>query len=91
MDISLYSSNSWYQQVLNILDSYGDTPDAIKGNLGTHRLIEALKHMFAVRINLGDPGFENISATLSEMLSPSFAQTIQHKILFFFTKKTLFY
>ncbi|CAJ2636611.1 unnamed protein product [Trifolium pratense] len=66
--------------ILNILDSYG-SPDAAKGNLGIHRLIEAMKHMFAVRMNLGDPDFENISRTVSEMLSPSFAQTIQRKIL----------
>ncbi|GAU50043.1 hypothetical protein TSUD_142760 [Trifolium subterraneum] len=66
--------------ILNILDSYG-SPDAAKGNLGIHRLIEATKHMFAVRMNLGDPDFENISRTVSEMLSRSLAQTIQRKIL----------
>ncbi|CAK8533898.1 unnamed protein product [Lathyrus sativus] len=66
--------------VLNILDSYGSL-DAAKGNLGIHRVIEALKHMFAIRMNLGDPNFENVSETVSEMLSPSFAQTIQRRIL----------
>ncbi|XP_004513075.1 glutathione hydrolase 3 [Cicer arietinum] len=66
--------------ILNILESYGN-PDAAKGNLGIHRLVEALKHMFAVRMDLGDPEFENISGTVSKMLSPSFAQTIQRKIL----------
>jgi len=73
-------SNGQYEQVLNILDSYG-SPDAAKGNLGIHRLIEALKHTFAIRMNLGDPDFENISRTSSEMLSRSFAQTIQRQIL----------
>lgn len=72
--------NNWYEQVLNILDSYR-SPDAAKGNLGLHRLIEALKYMFAVRMNLGDPNFINISGTVSDMLSPSFAKKIQHKIL----------
>ncbi|KAL9324705.1 hypothetical protein ACSQ67_009562 [Phaseolus vulgaris] len=67
--------------VLNILDSYGD-PDAARGNLGVHRLIEALKFMFAIRMNLGDPNFvENIDDTISKMLSPSFAKEIQQKIL----------
>ncbi|XP_054804936.1 glutathione hydrolase 3 [Prosopis cineraria] len=66
--------------VLNILDSYG-SPDAVKGELGVHRLIEALKHTFAVRMNLGDPEFENITSTVSDMLSPSFAKKIQQKIL----------
>ncbi|CAK8536299.1 unnamed protein product [Lathyrus sativus] len=66
--------------VLNILDSYGSL-DAAKGNLGIHRVIEALKHMFVIRMNLGDPSFENVSETVSEMLSPAFAQTIQRRIL----------
>ncbi|CAL5186384.1 unnamed protein product [Lathyrus oleraceus] len=66
--------------VLNILDSYGSF-DAAKGNLGIHRVIEALKHTFAIRMNLGDPNFENVTETVSEMLSPSFAQTIQRRIL----------
>ncbi|KAI3443689.1 hypothetical protein Pfo_000354 [Paulownia fortunei] len=65
--------------VLNVLDSYG-SPDAAEGPLGLHRLIEALKHMFAIRMNLGDPDFVNISKTVSDMLSPSFAKRIQEKI-----------
>ncbi|KAE9600659.1 putative aminoacyltransferase, Omega peptidase [Lupinus albus] len=65
--------------VLNILDSYGSL-DAAVGKLGLHRLIEALKHMFAVRMNLGDPNFVNISDTVSDMLSPSFAKKVQHRI-----------
>lgn len=66
-------------QVLNILDSYASS-NAAKGTLGLHRLIEALKHMFAVRMNLGDPDFVNISKTVSDMLSPSFAKNIQQRI-----------
>ncbi|KAK2968225.1 hypothetical protein RJ640_027357, partial [Escallonia rubra] len=65
--------------ILNIFDSYGSS-NAAKGPLGLHRLIEALKHMFAVRMNLGDPDFVNISKTTSDMLSPSFAKKIQKKI-----------
>lgn len=66
--------------VLNILDSYGSRRDAMKGALGLHRLIEALKHMFAIRMNLGDPKFVSISDIVSDMLSPSFAKIIQEKI-----------
>ncbi|KAJ9183868.1 hypothetical protein P3X46_007670 [Hevea brasiliensis] len=66
--------------VLNIFDSYG-TSDAAKGNLGVHRLIEALKHMFAVRMNLGDPKFVDIHKYVSEMLSPSYAEQIRKMIL----------
>lgn len=66
-------------QILNVLDSYGSR-DAAEGPLGLHRLIESLKHMFAKRMNLGDPDFVNISGTVSDMLSPSFAKRIREKI-----------
>lgn len=67
------------KQVLNILSNYASS-NAAKGVLGLHRLIEALKHMFAVRMNLGDPDFVHISKTVSDMLSPSFAKSIQQRI-----------
>lgn len=63
-------------QILKILECY----NAAEGSLGLHRLIEAMKHMFAVRMDLGDPDFVNISKTVSDMLSPSFAKEIQRKI-----------
>ncbi|PWA90995.1 gamma-glutamyltranspeptidase 1 [Artemisia annua] len=65
--------------VLNILNSYENTNDA-NGPIGLHRFLEALKHMFALRMNLGDPDFVDISKTASEMLSPSFAKKIQQRI-----------
>ncbi|KAL5572512.1 hypothetical protein UlMin_022109 [Ulmus minor] len=65
--------------VLNILNSYGSS-NAAKGNLGLHRLIEALKHMFAVRMNLGDPDFVNVSRYITDMLSPDFAKRIRRRI-----------
>lgn len=65
--------------VLNILDSYGNS-DAAKGSIGLHRLIEALKHMFALRMNLGDPEFVNIINTTHNMLSPSFAKKLKQQI-----------
>lgn len=65
--------------ILNILESYR-SPDAVKGPLGLHRLIEALKHMFAIRMYLGDPHFENIDGAVSDMLSPDFAKRIREKI-----------
>ncbi|KAG8367303.1 hypothetical protein BUALT_Bualt16G0058300 [Buddleja alternifolia] len=65
--------------ILNILDSY-ESRDALNGPLGLHRLIETLKHMFAIRMNLGDPDFENITKTVYNMLSPSFAYSIRGKI-----------
>ncbi|KAL8223346.1 hypothetical protein R6Q57_018821 [Mikania cordata] len=66
--------------VSNVLESY-ESSNAAKGALGLHRFIEALKHMFGLRMNLGDPNFVNISRTVSDMLSPTFAKNIQEKIL----------
>lgn len=66
-------------QVMNIFNSYGN-PNAAKGSLGLHRFVEALKHMFAVRMNLGDPKFVRVDEYVSEMLSPSFAEQIRKKI-----------
>ena len=61
------------------MESYGSTYAAM-GSLGLHRLIEALKHMFAVRMDLGDPNFVNITKTVADMLSPAFAKRIQQRI-----------
>lgn len=66
--------------VLNILNSYGSSKAAV-GNLGLHRMIEAMKHMFAVRMNLGDPAFVNTAKYMSKMLSQSYADKIQKMIL----------
>ncbi|XP_071686167.1 glutathione hydrolase 3-like [Rutidosis leptorrhynchoides] len=63
----------------NILESY-ESSNAAKGSLGLHRFIESLKHMLAIRMDLGDPEFVNISKTVADMLSPSFAKNIQKRI-----------
>ncbi|ESQ28247.1 hypothetical protein EUTSA_v10019543mg [Eutrema salsugineum] len=46
--------------VLNILSGYG-IPAVVSGPLGVHRLVEAMKHAFAVRMNLGDPDFVDVT------------------------------
>ncbi|CAL9095779.1 unnamed protein product [Musa acuminata var. zebrina] len=66
--------------VLNILGSYKSSSEGVEGLLGLHRLIEALKHMFGVRMNLGDPDFVDVEEYVSDMLSSSFAHTLQQKI-----------
>ncbi|KAF3442935.1 hypothetical protein FNV43_RR16853 [Rhamnella rubrinervis] len=65
--------------IMNIFESYG-SPDAAQGSVGLHRLIEAMKHMFAVRMDLGDPDFVNINTCESDMLSSAFAKKIREKI-----------
>ncbi|KVH93856.1 Gamma-glutamyltranspeptidase [Cynara cardunculus var. scolymus] len=66
-------------KVSNILESY-ESSNAAKGSLGLHRFIEALKHMYAFRMDLGDPDFVNISKTMADMLSPKFAKSIRERI-----------
>ncbi|RDY07016.1 Glutathione hydrolase 1, partial [Mucuna pruriens] len=65
--------------LLNILAQY-DLPSGLSGALGVHREIEALKHVFAVRMNLGDPDFVNITEVLSDMLSRRFAKVLKNDI-----------
>lgn len=63
-------------QILNILSQYG-TPSGVSGPLGVHRTIEALKYAFAVRMNLGDPDYTNITSVVSDMLSRDFAKDLK--------------
>ncbi|XP_077213291.1 gamma-glutamyl transpeptidase 1 isoform X1 [Tasmannia lanceolata] len=65
--------------VLNILAQYG-IPKGVSGSLGLHREIEALKHMIAVKMNLGDPDFVDVSKVLSDMLSIKFAKELKNTI-----------
>lgn len=65
--------------MLNILAQY-KLPSGLLGPLGIHREIEALKNVVAVRTNLGDPDFYNVSKVLSDMLSPKFAQQLKKTI-----------
>ncbi|KAG9458273.1 hypothetical protein H6P81_002781 [Aristolochia fimbriata] len=66
--------------ILNILESFG-TVDSAKSLLSLHRLLESIKHMLAVRMNLGDPNFVDVRKVVSDMLSMSYAEQIMQKIL----------
>ncbi|KAL6652623.1 hypothetical protein ACP70R_011548 [Stipagrostis hirtigluma subsp. patula] len=65
--------------VLNILAQYG-IPSGFAGSLGIHRLIESFKHYFAIKMNLGDPDFVNVSEVVSDMMSPKFAAELKKTI-----------
>ncbi|KAK3144600.1 hypothetical protein QOZ80_4AG0315200 [Eleusine coracana subsp. coracana] len=65
--------------ILNILSQYG-LPAGFSGSLGIHRLIECFKHYFAIRMNLGDPDFVNVSEVVSDMMSPQFAAELKKTI-----------
>ncbi|KAL5226967.1 hypothetical protein ABZP36_015232 [Zizania latifolia] len=66
--------------VLNVLGGYKSL-EFLKGFLGVHRFIEALKHMLAIRMDLGDPDYVNVAGSVSEMLSPAFAGKIRKRIV----------
>ncbi|PAN32274.1 hypothetical protein PAHAL_5G474800 [Panicum hallii] len=66
--------------VLNVLGGYKSL-GFLKGFLGIHRLIEAIKHMLAIRMGLGDPDFVNVAGDVAQMLSLPFADRIRGRIV----------
>ncbi|KQJ82945.1 glutathione hydrolase 1 isoform X2 [Brachypodium distachyon] len=64
--------------VLNILAQYGIS--GVSGSPGIHRIVESLKHYMAIKMNLGDPDFVNVSDVISDMLSPKFAAELKRTI-----------
>lgn len=48
--------------------------------LSHHRIIEAFKHVFAVRPDLGDPDFVKVDDIIDELLSSSYRRRIGMKI-----------
>lgn len=69
-----------FWQVLNILAAYPDPIQAVMGPLGLHRMVEAFKHAFALRMNLSDPDFVNVTDVLNSMLNATFAGELQKLI-----------
>ncbi|KAK6790025.1 hypothetical protein RDI58_013825 [Solanum bulbocastanum] len=65
--------------ILNILAKYG-FPMEGPSSILIHRQIEALKHAFAVRMNLGDPDFVNVKNVVNDMLSTEFAKQLKKTI-----------
>jgi len=66
--------------MLNVLGGYKSL-EFLKGFLGIHRLIEAIKHMLAIRMDLGDPDFVNVTGDVAEMLSLPLADRIRGRIV----------
>ena len=66
--------------MLNVLGGYKSL-EFLKGFLGIHRLIEAIKHMLAIRMGLGDPDFVNVAGDVAKMLSLPFAARIRQRIV----------
>ncbi|KAF9435671.1 hypothetical protein BGZ76_005763 [Entomortierella beljakovae] len=66
--------------VMNILERYNVGRFKEFANVDTHRFIEALKHGFAQRTELGDPDFTDLEATVENMLSKDTAAQIRANI-----------
>lgn len=79
------SSGATIITALEVLAGYR-LPLAGSGALGAHRLVEALKHAFALRMSLGDPGpdaaapFVDMGAVLADMGSSGFADQLRASI-----------
>ncbi|KAG7530350.1 Nucleophile aminohydrolases N-terminal [Arabidopsis thaliana x Arabidopsis arenosa] len=76
--ITMDDLRSYKVRVTNAI--YSNLYTASGRELGLHRLIEAMKHMFAARMDLGDPGFVNITNAMNQMLSKTHAEEIRKKI-----------
>jgi gamma-glutamyltranspeptidase/glutathione hydrolase/leukotriene-C4 hydrolase len=58
------------------MSSYSE-PLASQGAIYYHRLAEAFKHVFAIRMSLGDPSFVNTSNALDSLLSENYMKNLQ--------------
>lgn len=62
--------------IVKYLSSFSE-PLVSLGALYHHRLVEAMKHCFAIRQSLGDPDFVNITGPVSALLSDSYMRALQ--------------
>lgn len=67
--------------ILNIINGFDGFDDPAQINLTTHRLDEALRWSYGLRVNLGDPSFvANMTQYQASMLSEETAAEIRSKI-----------
>ncbi|KAL0124727.1 hypothetical protein PUN28_006527 [Cardiocondyla obscurior] len=70
--------------ILNVFDDYGFSPASIADFNATiltyHRMIETYKYAFALRENLGDGNFIDMTEITRNLTSKSFARAIRQKI-----------
>ncbi len=79
------SSAATIMTALLVLSGY-NLPLAGSGSLGIHRATEAMKHAFALRMSLGDPGGEgslvpHLNELLANMQSSEYADSLREMIL----------
>ncbi|XP_028046427.2 scoloptoxin SSD14 [Monomorium pharaonis] len=70
--------------ILNVFDDYGFTPASIADFNSTiltyHRMIETFKYAFALKTNLGDGSFVDMTEITRNLTSKSYARVIRKKI-----------
>ncbi|QDS72722.1 hypothetical protein FKW77_003691 [Venturia effusa] len=68
--------------VMNIVDGYEDFGWNEKLNLSTHRLDEAVRWAYGMRMNLGDPSFvdDDLSQYQDDMLAPETGKAVRGNI-----------
>ncbi|XP_032675848.1 scoloptoxin SSD14-like isoform X2 [Odontomachus brunneus] len=70
--------------ILNVFDDYGFSSASIAGlnatTLTYHRMIETFKYAYALRTNLGDGNFNDMSEITRNLTSKNFARQIRRKI-----------
>ncbi|KAL7098657.1 hypothetical protein ACP275_09G031800 [Erythranthe tilingii] len=64
--------------ILKTLSMYNNT--SVRVPLLVHRTVEALKYALAMRMDLGDPGFVNVTTTLRKMISTRTAEKLKNLI-----------
>lgn len=70
------SGGSIVAGILNYFDSIAE-PLVSSGTVYHHRLVEAMKHGFAMRLNLGDPMYVNSTAVFDALLSDEYMGDLQ--------------
>nr|XP_012235938.1 PREDICTED: gamma-glutamyltranspeptidase 1-like [Linepithema humile] len=80
----LPGSGSILSFILNVFDDYGFTPASIADfnatTLTYHRMIETFKYAYALRTNLGDGAFVDMTEITKNLTSKDFARAIRKKI-----------
>ncbi|KAF9364503.1 hypothetical protein BGX34_001333 [Mortierella sp. NVP85] len=66
--------------ILNILEDYNVGRTKEMANVDAHRLVEAMKHGFALRTELGDPDFNDLEEKIQRMVSKETAAQIRANI-----------
>jgi gamma-glutamyltranspeptidase/glutathione hydrolase/leukotriene-C4 hydrolase len=78
--IGVGGSSSGGPAIIGILRfmSSNEQPLVSKGNGYYHYLIECFKHIFAMRTNLGDPFYVNVTSVYNAILSEEYMSDLEH-------------